>query len=233
MINIKIYNPKTKRYVNQNSKNGKNILDNFGKVSNKKPLDSKYDKVYDKGLISEKPIEPLLLELQNILGEFCDLYSVVNNNKKLCGMDFSNYSKDRLKNYYKDKGKLNEIDLINKIIDYSNSNNIHYIHNTKRGGMYIKTIFFFKKNEKLVFKLMKILWFRCDFIQNNYQYQFALGYLFGYDMDNIIYFLKTTYNYDISLSEIKYIIDNINNMSVPFEDLQNNNIIYVEHIEYL
>lgn len=216
----KIYNPKTKRYINFDSNLGKTILQN-SKKNYICPIDKKFINVCDKGLISENPIDPLFLELQNILGEFVDLYSVINNTKKLCGLDFSNYTKKR----YKTEDKL----LINQLIDYTNTKDIHYIHYTKNGGMYLKTIFFHKDNLDLALKLMKILWFPCSNILINEDYQIALGILFGYSNQNIIHFIQTRYNFIIDENYINKLKISIDNMNVKLEDL--NKVIYVQHIE--
>ena len=161
------------------------------------------------------------MELQNILGEFTDLYCVINNNKKLCGLDFSMYTKNR----YKTEDKL----LINQLIDYANTKDIHYIHYTKRGGIYLKTIFFHKDNLDLALKLMKIIWYPCSNILINENYQIALGILFGYSNDNIMYFMKTRFDFIIDENYINKLKTSIDNMNVKLEDL--NKVIYVKHIE--
>ena len=64
----KIFNPKTKRYINSESNLGKSILQN---THNCKicPIDNKFLNICDKGLVSKTPINPLLLELQQYLLE--------------------------------------------------------------------------------------------------------------------------------------------------------------------
>jgi hypothetical protein len=210
----KIFNPKTKRYINSGSNLGKSILQNSYNInkSNICPINNKFLNICDKGLISKDLINPLLLELQNLLGEFCDLYSVIHNTKKLCSFDFSIYSKNK----YKLSDKL----LINNLIDFANTKDIHYIHNTKTGGIYLKTIFFHKNNLDSALKLMKIIWFPCTNIKTNIDYQIALGYLLGYTHENIIYFIKTRYNTIINSKYLLNIINCVDDMNVQLKDLQ-------------
>lgn len=218
-IKYKIFNPKTKRYINSNNNSNNNDNDNI-----ENPLPKKFHNIVDKGLVSINKMDPLLFELQDLLGEFADLYSVANHTKLLCAFDFSIYGKKKYKN---------NIDLINKIIDYSNSKDIHYLHNTKTGGMYLKTVFFHKNNYNLALKLMKILWSFEPNININIDYQIALGILFGYSNNNIIYFIKTRYNSIIDSKYIQYIQTIIDNIDINNIDFKNNNIIYVNKIELI
>lgn len=222
----KIFNPKTKRYINSKSNIGKSILQNTNNNCNICPIDNKFLNICDKGLVSKTPINPLLLELQNLLGEFCDLYSVIQNTKKICAIDFSIYSKNR----YKYKDKL----VINNLIDFANTKNIHYIHNTKTGGIYLKTIFFHKNNLDLALKLMKIIWFPCVNIKTNIDYQIALGYLLGYSDENIIYFIEKQHKTIINSTYLLNLKNSIDVMTVKLTDLQTiYKIIYVSHIEHI
>lgn len=218
IIKLKIYNPKTNRYINDNSlpKHNNLNLDN--------PLPKQYHNICDLGLISEDKINLLYLELQDLLGEFSDLYSVANNSKLLCALDFSNYNKKRYQTFP-------NLSLINNIINYCNSKDIHYLHNTRRGGMYLKTVFFHKNNYNLALKLMKILWSYEPKINTNIDYQISLGILLGYKYKNIIYFVKRNYDHIIDENYIKNIKIIIDNMDIDNINFGKNNIIYVKYIE--
>ena len=81
-IKYKIFNPKTNRYINTTSKNGIDIINSYKLKYNKQinnPLSQDYINISDKGLVSKHKINSKLYELQCLLGEFSDLYSVANN----------------------------------------------------------------------------------------------------------------------------------------------------------
>ena len=52
-----------------------------------------------------------------------------------------------------------DVKLINHVLSYTNSKNVQYLHNTKTGGMYLKSIFFLPENYQNALKLMYILWY--------------------------------------------------------------------------
>ena len=76
-INLKhkIFNPKTKRYINTDSKSGIVLMNNYENIKKKyqennleNPLSDNYLNISDKGLVSQDRINPLLLKLQNLVG---------------------------------------------------------------------------------------------------------------------------------------------------------------------
>ena len=182
------------------------------------PLLSKYRKICDSGLVTQKKINPLLTEVSSKIGEFFDVYCVSNNNKPLAALDFSTYGKKFLK-------KL-DINLLNKVIDFANYKGVQYIHNKKIGGMYLKSVFFLPKNYKNALKLMYILWYGNNF--NNTQYQISIGLLLGYDIENIIFFLKTNFDTTITKNDIKLVKSELDNLNITLEDLQKNYKIVIE-----
>ena len=188
------------------------------------PLASKYRKICDNGLVTQKKINPLLTDISNKIGEFIDVYCVSNNNKPLAALDFSAYGKKFLKKQ--------DIKLINMVIDYANYKGIKYIHNKKIGGMYLKSIFFLPENYRNALKLMYILWYGNNF--NNTEYQISIGLLLGYNIENIIYFLKKSYDITINKNDIKLVQNEIDKLNITLEDLQQKyNIVIKTSIENL
>ena len=155
--------------------------------------------------------EDLLNEKLNI-GEIFDLFCVINDKKDLAALDFSLFGRKKLKklNYKK----------INKVINYANDNNVKLLHNNKRGGMYLKSIFFKEYNIQKAINLMGILWYSEKYCGSNSEFHYMIGKLLGYKHDNIIYFiLKTT-----GIKLTPYLIDlydnNLNELNIKLEDLQ-------------
>ena len=111
MLIYKIFNPKTSRYINTTSKNGIDMINNYKLKYNKEisnPLSQDYINISDKGLVSKYKMNGKLYELQNLLGEFSDLYSVANNSKTLCAFDFTSYGKKKY-NSHKHLKLINEV----------------------------------------------------------------------------------------------------------------------------
>jgi hypothetical protein len=221
----KIYNPKTRRCVSKTGAVGKSLTKKTikFKASTKKtikvkasvkssikdPLPKKYHNLVDKGLVS-KDVNLKLQELSNKIGEITDVYAVANNNKPLATLDFSSLGKRKLKK--------KDIVLINKVIDYCNYKGVQMLHNTKTGGMYLKTIFFLPHNYNKALKLMKILWYHDNSIPHNI-HTAAIGILLGYDIDNILYISHRDKFY-ITKKDILSVQKKIDAMKVTLDDLQ-------------
>lgn len=185
-------------------------------------------KIYecDVGKISKDTQTSISISLEKKIGEFIDVYCVSKNKKKLAALDFSTLGKNKLR-------KLNK-SLINKVITYCNYKNVKALHNKKRGGMYLKTIFFTQKNYINALKLMDILWNPVH-VFPPIDEQIAIGLLLGYNQNNIIVFIEKTYNIKIVRSKIKVVFknikDTINKMNVSLKDLnKHSNIILLETI---
>lgn len=175
--------------------------------------------ICDKGLISNKKMNIKLFEITQKIGEINDIYCVSENKKNLAALDFSSRG---IKNF-----KKLDTNLINNIIDHCNQKNVKYLHNTKNGGMYIKSVFFLQKNYNSALKLMLILWDTPKNI-NYFEYQIAIGLLLGYNTNNILFFLKKNYNLDLDKNHIKIVKEKIKKMNVSLEDLQQKNRIVLK-----
>ena len=82
-------------------------------------------------------------ELDKQVGEFQDVLCVANNKKKLAALDFSTYG---ISKYRKNNKKL-----INKIIDYANTNSVKKYLNINKKEVFILKQYFLKK------KIIKML----------------------------------------------------------------------------
>jgi len=157
------------------------------------------------------------------LGEIFDIYCVATRKKPLAALDFSTYGKN--------KHKKNNKAFKNKVIRYCNEKGVQMLHNTNKGGMYLKSVFFLPKDYKKALKLMYILWYP-DF-QGTW-YDIAIGILLGYTTNNIIYFIKKNHDEDIDKEGIKYIKGIIDSMNITFEDLQKDHkMIHLKKIPLL
>jgi len=231
----KIYNPKTRRCVSKTGAVGKSLTKKTikFKASNNKtikvkasvkeftkdPLPKKYHNLVDKGLVS-KDVNLKLQELSNKIGEISDIYAVAKGKKELATLDFSSLGKRKLK-------KKDSV-LINKIIDYCNYKGVQMLHNTKKGGMYLKTIFFLPHNYNKALKLMKILWYPSSIPYN--MHNVSIGLLLGYDKDNIIYISHRDKLY-IKKKDILSVQKKIDKMKVTLDDLQGiHKIVYKTNI---
>lgn len=187
-----------------------------GKKSNKScirdPL-SKYKLVCDKGLVTEKeqPNSKTLHKLNLELGELYDVYCVSKGGKPLAALDYSSYGKTKLRKH--------NLLVKNEVIEYCNSVGINSLHNTKKGGMYLKTVFFLPGNFENALKLMKILWYS-DTFESNIDANISIGILLGYDYDNIISFIKKNYEIVINLKKIREVEKKIKEMKVTLDELQ-------------
>ena len=141
------------------------------------------------------------------IGEFEDVFCVAKGLKPLAALDYSSYGKKKFK-------KLN-VSLINKIIEYAHFKNIKILHNTKKGGMYLKSIFFDPKHYKDALKLMYVLWY--DVPAGN---EYMIGKLLGYSTDNIIYFYKKNHNINLSPKDIKKFNLFLSKFNPTLENLQ-------------
>ena len=97
---------------------------------------------------------------------------------------------------------------------------IHYLHNTKSGGVYLKSIFFLPERYGEALKLMYILWYK-DPIFEVFEYQIAIGLLLGYNTDNIIYFCNKM-GFKINKKHIKIVKNKLKKLKVSLEMLQKN-----------
>ena len=182
----------------------------------------------DVGKVSKDTQTSLSISLEKKIGEFMDVYCVAKNKKKLAALDFSTLGKNKLRKLDKS--------LINKVITYCNYKNVKALHNKKRGGMYLKTVFFTQKNYINALKLMDILWNPVPLF-GEVEEDIAIGLLFGYTQTNIIAFVENTNNIKIKLPPaqkkllFKTIKDKLNKMSVSLKDLnKHSNIVLLETI---
>jgi hypothetical protein len=214
----KIYNPKTNRCVSKNGLVGKllskktikfKVKASVKAYKGKDPLPKKYQNLVDKGMVG-KDVNLKLQELSNKIGEISDVYSVAKGKKDLATLDFSSLGKRKLKK--------KDIILINKVIDYCNYKGVQMLHNTKNGGMYLKTIFFLPHNYNKALKLMKILWYSESSIPYN-MHNVSIGLLLGYDIDNIIY-ISHRDNFYITKKDVLSVQKKIDKMKVTLEELQ-------------
>ena len=218
----KSLNTKTNRCIK--NKNKDKLVFKKKSVKINDPLNKKYRNMCDTGLISTQKITPLLEKLLSQIAEIQDVYCVANNNKLLAALDFSSKGKAFLKKQ--------NLDLINKFIEYANQQGVKYLHNTKKGGMYLKSIFFLPKNYNQALKLMYILWYSDDF--NNMEYQIAIGLLLDYNITNIIFFCKDKLGLIVTKKHIEIVKKKIKSLNITLDDLQKKyKIVLKSSIEYL
>ena len=227
IIGLKIIKQKTQKKFkviikDKKTKKPKKTQKKF-KVIIKDPIDIKYN-FCDKGLVSENKININISSYLEKIGEFNDVYCVSKGLKKLSGLDFSSYGKDKFRKSFNK-------DLINKVIDYCNYKNVHYLHNKKKGGMYLKSIFFLPKNINSALKLMYILWVPNSLFKQ-IETQIAIGLLFGYKEQNIIYFCRDKLGEYITNIHIKDVKNKISKLKITLVELQKaNNIVYKTNID--
>ena len=191
-----------------------------------KPIDPIDNYECDAGKISKDTRPSISISLERKIGEFTDVYCVAKNKKPIAAFDFSTYGKNKFRTLNKS--------LINKVITYCNYKNVKALHNKKRGGMYLKTIFFKEKNYINALKLMDILWNPVHQF-HTLDEQIAIGLLLGYKQKNILFFIEKNFSVKIEKSKIKgvfkIITDAINNMKVSLDDLnKHSNIVLLETI---
>ena len=184
----------------------------------------------------------LQISLSREVGEFIDIYCVAKNERPLAALDFSTYGKNKVKK----SNSFNKL-LINRIIQYCNYKKVKALHNKKRGGKYLKTVFFKQKNYKNALTLMYIFWspeyphLILDTIQeiakiegiqltkNEYvQYlniisTILVGLLLGYKQKNILFFIETKLNFKEYKLNKKNIFKKlklfIDNLDISLEEL--------------
>jgi hypothetical protein len=160
-------------------------------------------------------------ELDKQVGESQDVLCVANNKKKLAALDFSTYG---ISKYRKNNKKL-----INKIIDYANTNNVKYLNINKKGGVYLKTVFFKEKNYKDALKLINLIWnpkieLYFPLVSNNILplvLQVAIGILSGYEKKIIFENIIRIYNFKFYNEKLVY--NNVKNalktMKITLDDI--------------
>jgi len=184
---------------------------NFKKLNE---LSLKYCK---KGRISENPIPTKIITILDKYGELFDLLCVANGKKPLAALDFSNYRGIKI---LRRKLTTKQKKVANQIIDYANKKGVKCLHNFKRGGMYLKSIFYLPKNKGNALKLMGILWYPYKYIKkSNMIYQISIGLLLGYNKKNIQYFIKTRLDIEISIKEITKINQKLKNIKYTLDEL--------------
>ena len=113
----------------------------------------------------------------------------------------------------KDYRKKKNASLINEIIDFANNNKIKSLQLNKRGGMYMKTIFYYQHQKKNAYKLAYILW--ANNIKPIYKgilKSYFIGVLLGYDYKNINYFYLKNYNIEYIKEHYNFIKEELKNM---------------------
>ena len=143
------------------------------------------------------------------IGEMFDVYCVAIGIKPLAALDFTPYGRQKL-------GKKNK-DLINIIIDFSNEKNVKYIHLYKKGGRYLKSIFFLSHNLQSAINLMHFLWVDSHHDTPTDYYQYFIGKSLGYSDANIIYFIKDKFNIILSHDKIASYYAKYKSTSIPIE----------------
>ena len=195
--------------------NWKNVDVKLGNKINSKMKPPIKNVICDTGLVSLNPIE------KN--SELIDIYCVALGKKPLAALDYSSYGRDKLR-----RNKLEN----NKIIEFCNSRGVEYLSIKKKGGMYLKSIFFLSENFEKAEKLMYILWSSLsNFHFNGYESHIAIGLLLGYKKENIIYFNLRNFNHQTTMKDIKKVeqkIKTINNSDIIFD-----NVEHLYQIEFL
>jgi len=167
----------------------------------------------DKTMINSK--------LDKQIGEFQDVLCVANDKKKLAALDFSNYGISKYR-------KLNK-KLINKIIDYANAKNVKYLHINKKGGVYLKTVFFKEKNYKDALKFINLIWnpkieLYFPLVNTNIiplVVVVATGILLGYEKKFIFEHIIKIYNFKFYNEKLVYnnVKKNIKIMKITLDDI--------------
>lgn len=160
-------------------------------------------------------------ELDKQIGEFQDVLCVANNKKKIAALDFSNYGISKYR-------KLNK-KLINKIIDYANTKNVKYLHINKKGGVYLKTVFFKEKNYKDALKFINLIWnpkieLYFPLVNTNIiplVVEVATGILQGYEKKFIFENIIKIYNFKFYNEKLLYnnVKKNIKTMKITLDDI--------------
>ena len=96
--------------------------------------------------------------------------------------------------------------------------------------MYLKTVFFLPTNYKRALLLMNILWNYSNSDAHE-EYQYMIGTLLGYSIENIKYFIKKTYNILITDKQISVYNKKLDNMKISLSELEDINIVKIDKIK--
>jgi hypothetical protein len=144
----------------------------------------------DKGRIGTE-LTSLDQQIDDEIGEFFDLLCVALRKKPLTSFDYLDY-KTNFPNVKKWLPKVNK-KLINEIIDFANEKNIKALQFKKKGGTYLRTIFYYPHQKNNAYKLAYILWSKEELRE-----PYTIGILLGYSTHNIKqYYLQ---NFEIKLT---------------------------------
>jgi hypothetical protein len=194
------------------------------------PSKGQLEKMINKGMISKNSHKNIVYETYSSkLGEFLDVLLVVHSLKPLAALDFTPYGRSKLK-------KL-DISLINKVIELCNIRGVKYLHHTKTGGMYLKSIFFLDENYQQALNLMYVLWLNPTFSESkkldNLYLQYYIGYSLGYSEKNILFFLKDKFDGSLTKIQLERINKNIREDRYTLESFKPLNIKIKETIKKL
>ena len=168
--------------------------------------------IVDTGQISAD-LNPVLNIKKNKIyddvGELFDVYCVALGIKPLAALDFTPYGRQKL-------GKKNK-DLVNKVIDFCNDNNVNYIHLYKKGGRYLKSIFFLSHHLQSAINLMHFLWVDTHNDISLDYYHYFIGKSLGYSDANIIYFIKKNINIILTRDKLDLYYTKFKNTEIPIE----------------
>jgi len=185
------------------------------------PSKSLMKNLVDEGLISETDNKKSESSLFDKLGEMSGVLAVAYDLKPLAALDFTTYGKNKIK-------KL-DIKLINKVIDFCNKRDVKYIHYAKRGGMYLKSIFFRPKNYQKAVNLMYMLW-KSPISLNKPYVQFYIGKSLGYTETNIKFFIKEKLGKTLTENQIKEFNNKFNKDKYTIDDMKPLKIKIVDKI---
>ena len=143
------------------------------------------------------------------IGEMFDVYCVAIGIKPLAALDFTPYGRQKL-------GKKNK-ELVNKIIHFCNDKNVNYIHLYKKGGRYLKSIFFLSHHLQSAINLMHFLWVDTHNDTSPDYYHYFIGKSLGYSNANIMYFIKEKLNLVISYDTLESYYEKFKNTVIPIE----------------
>ena len=174
------------------------------------------------------------------IGEFADVYCVAKGKKPLAAMDYSVEGQFKLKKFHSKH-------FINDVVKYANYHNVKALHKQGKGRMYLKTVFYKKKNYKSALKLMDILWTKekdrsshplykdADATTISNRFDVAVGLSLGYNPEDILFFLNREQpkNKQFDGSIIKTVSDILKKMNLTLEDVQKHNIVVLDEIPYL
>ena len=172
------------------------------------------------------------------INEFADVYCVAKGKKPLAAMDYSVEGQFKLKKFHSKY-------LINEVVRYANYHNVKALHKQGKGRMYLKTVFYKKKNYKSALKLMDIIWTKekashplykdADATTISARFDVAVGLSLGYNPEDILFFLNREQpkNKQFDGSIIKTVSDILKKMNLTLEDMQKHNIVVLDKIPYL